>query len=193
MQLQSFNTASSLGNTPKLISIAPTDGMCVVCGDSVCYDCCIVDLATPERMKELDRSVRRHAATKQSRMDTSLLTTTSHAVPSMLAAVPKRPMIGDIVKRKIEYDDDGLDDDLDQDHNDDDVNLSLRTPEFQLPSSSVTTPSNSCDTARLNDGINLNTIDSPSPEDPHDILADNIASYVAAASSGDSSPDSKVI
>lgn len=178
----------------------------------------IVELSTPERMRKLNESIqRRTATTKQSWIGTSslLATTATQKLPVKTAttkpswigtysttATHKLPVKTDIsvnfsLKRRIEYysDDDDDDDDggLDHDHSGldrddngvDDIMLTMNIPELQLPPPSLTPTSHD----KIKSSHDLNH--SP-PKDPQDVLADKIASYVAA-SSDDSSPDTKVI
>ena len=147
-------------------------------------------------MKKLSDSVLKHAATNQ--RHPSLLTTTTHTAQKMLPVVANKTNI-DTIRRRIEYysdedDDDEVDDHLDStlimndDHHDNlDDALTINTPEPQILSSPVTPSSH--DKAKSHSPIKLN---SSSPKDPQDILADKIASYVVASSDDDSSPDSKV-
>ena len=194
-QPQTFNTTSASGDTPKLISVAPTDGktMHAKCVHTI-FDYCIIELSTGQRVKQLHDSVQRHAATNQKQMEIpSLLTTATHTTRKMLPVVANKANIGTI-RRRIEYysddDDDNVDDTSiinDQHDSLNDDTLTINTPELQLPSPLVTPSSH--DKAKPHSGIKL--IYSPSPKDPQDILADKIASYVIA-SSDDSSPDPKV-
>lgn len=154
---------------------------------------CILELSTPKRMKELNESIQKHAATAHNWIDTSSLLT-SNTIRNVVPVVAKKTSISDI-KRRIEYysDDDDDADDHHHDHDnvdddDGDTTLTLNRPELQLVSPLVTHSSR--DKIISHDTINVNY--SPSPNNPQDKLADKIASYVAASPDG-SSPDSKVI
>ena len=153
----------------------------------------VIELSTPEGMKRLNKSVQRHAATKRNQMGTTFLETPMHKV------LPVTDIIGvsDIVKKRIEYtsdddDVDGINEDHDDDddddgggdHGDGDITLSANSLKLPLPSS-PTTPRNY-------DNMKSHDPSSASLKGPQDVLADKIASYVAASSDG-SSPDSKVI
>ena len=147
-------------------------------------DLCTIELSTAKRVKELNDTIQRRATTKHKWIDTSsLLTSTINRTHNILPVMAHKGGFTS-VKRRIEYYSDDDDED-DSDHDDvDDTTLSLNSPESQLISPSATPGGHG------HDGINLNH--SPSPNNHQDNLAEKIASYVAA-SSGDSSPDSKVI
>lgn len=179
-QPQAFDTTSAPGNTPKLISVAPTD-----------------ELSTVQRVKKLSDSVLKHATTNQKQTEIpSLLTTTTRTAWKMLPVVANKTNT-DTIRRRIEYysdednDDDQVDDHLDStlimndDHDNLDDALTINTPEPRILSSPVTPSSH--DKAKSHSPI------SSSPKDPQDVLADKIASYVVASSDDDYSPDPKLL
>lgn len=199
-QPQAFDTTSAPGNTPKLISVAPTDGMWTRdtqrLHHTAIYDYYIIELSTVQRVKKLSDSVLKHATTNQKQTEIpSLLTTTTRTAWKMLPVVANKTNT-DTIRRRIEYysdednDDDQVDDHLDStlimndDHDNLDDALTINTPEPRILSSPVTPSSH--DKAKSHSPI------SSSPKDPQDVLADKIASYVVASSDDDYSPDPKV-
>ena len=195
-QPQVFDTTGAPGDTPKLVSVAPTDSMWRRCTQRlhhVVY--CVIELSTAQRVKKLSDSVLKHATTNQKHTEIpSLLTTHVHTAQKMLPIVANKTNDISTIRRRIEYysdddDDDEVDDHLDSslimndDHFDDD--LTMNTPRPQILSSPII-----CDEAK---SCPIKLDDSSSPKDPQDVLADKIASYVVASSDDDdSSPDHTV-